>query len=758
MSWGDGLSLTDPLMLLLERLPTCVNKNSIDQVAIEFCEMNNKGNRKRLAEALFKVRRSRLDLLPLYSRLVATLNPGIPELADEVVGHLQGEFRFFVRKKIQDGLEIKIKNVRFLAEMTKFKMAKPNVILSFLTVLIRTFKGDDIDLVCSILETCGRFLYRTGTTHVRTKKLLEIMKKKRSALVLNERYNALIDNAVYYCDPPQHRQTQRKVRPIVHEYFRHMLYHSKDTSGAQRTMRKFPWDDEEFYAYGVKCFVRCWKVNFTMVQHFARMLYELSTTRDTLAIMVCDAVLEEIRIGMETNILVHTQRRLCTIKYLSELYRFKLVDGKVIFNVLYALLSSAPSMDHPDNYFRCKLVCTLLDGCGAYFLRGGGRGKRQLQDFLVYFQRYAFFTKPQPLPSDTEITISDTFELLGGTVFQMYDTIEEVDAEIYRIEEEAQRLKVAADAKIAARTKPVASTAGVATASVGVGVSSEQADEADGDDDGDASDSGSGSEDGDGDDDDESGSEDGDDEEAAEEDDNVVFLAGDGSDEEIESDADDDKFVEEFNKMMAGEIEARRNDASASSIQKLDVAIPLHLRGSKPMQVEEDDGTGAEQRVVFTLLNRNQTTKELVVPVASGLADRMMARQEREAEERQRNAQFVMNYQEREMEQEEAQRLADDPLPIKQGRRTVTRLFSTSGTRGRGGGRGGSGAGFSRGGFTGGGGGRGYTGGTGYTGGMRAGGTAPPPKKGDQDFLREMGYAKKGPKGEYRGQPIPSEL
>merc|ERR1719272_451961 len=139
----------------------------------------------------------------------------------------------------------------------------------------------------------------------------------------------MIDHAFYNCNPPEHKQATRKVRPIIHEFFRYMVY--EETSGKATTevgltaMRKFPWDDEEFYAYAVKCFVRSWKVKFDKVTYLARLLYKMNTTpqqpeaRDSLHIMVVDAVLEEIRVGMEINNHTHNVRRLCTVKYLAEL-------------------------------------------------------------------------------------------------------------------------------------------------------------------------------------------------------------------------------------------------------------------------------------------------------------------------------------------------------------------------------------------------------------------------------------------------------
>jgi regulator of nonsense transcripts 2 len=73
----------------------------------------------------------------------------------------------------------------------------PKHALDCLEKLLRTFKHHDIDVACSLLVSCGRFLFRSADTHVRTRLLLDIMQKKRG-LLYDERQQALIDNAVLY--------------------------------------------------------------------------------------------------------------------------------------------------------------------------------------------------------------------------------------------------------------------------------------------------------------------------------------------------------------------------------------------------------------------------------------------------------------------------------------------------------------------------------------------------------------------------------
>jgi regulator of nonsense transcripts 2 len=54
--------------------PASWTRDAIDKAAVEFCAFNNKANRKKLVKAMFTVHRSKLDWLPYFSRLTATLN------------------------------------------------------------------------------------------------------------------------------------------------------------------------------------------------------------------------------------------------------------------------------------------------------------------------------------------------------------------------------------------------------------------------------------------------------------------------------------------------------------------------------------------------------------------------------------------------------------------------------------------------------------------------------------------------------------
>lgn len=49
-------------------------------------------------------------------------------------------------------------------------------------------------------------------------------------------------------------------------------------------------------------------------------------------------------------------------------------------------------LDNPEDLIRIRLICTILDTCGAYFVSGSSKTK--LKYFLAYFQvspQYAYF-------------------------------------------------------------------------------------------------------------------------------------------------------------------------------------------------------------------------------------------------------------------------------------------------------------------------------------------------------------------------------
>ena len=67
--------------------------------------------------------------------------------------------------------------------------------------------------------------------------------------------------------------------------------------------------------------------------------------QEQVAIQVVDGVIEDIRLGLEVNHPKFNQRRVSCVKYLGELYNYRMVESAVIFNMLYTFITFAVSYD-----------------------------------------------------------------------------------------------------------------------------------------------------------------------------------------------------------------------------------------------------------------------------------------------------------------------------------------------------------------------------------------------------------------------------
>nr|XP_014342624.1 PREDICTED: regulator of nonsense transcripts 2 [Latimeria chalumnae] len=549
----------------LQQLPNCVNRDLIDKAAMDFCmNMNTKANRRKLVRALFTVPRQRLDLLPFYSRLVATLHPCMCDVAEDLCSMLKGDFRFHM--------------------------------------LLSDFSHHHIEMACTLLETCGRFLFRTPESHLRTSVLLEQMMRKKQAMHLDARYVTMVENAYYYCNPPPAEKTVRKKRPPLQEYIRKLLY--KDLSK-----------------------VTTEKVNQPKFN----------------------------------------QRRISSVKFLGELYNYRMVESAVIFRTLYSFISfgvntdgTSSPLDPPEHLFRIRLVCTVLDTCGQYFDRGSS--KRKLDCFLIYFQRYVWWkksldvwTKEHPFPIDIDYMISDTLELLRPKM-KLCSSLEEALRQVQELEHEflvKLGLVPDKDSKVCG--------------SIAEGEALEEDDDEEDEEGGAETEEQSGNE-----------------SEMNEPEEEVriliqIFFWGGGPPEVMIKGgglkhipcAEDEEFIQALDKMMLENLQQRTGESV--KVHQLDVAIPLHLKSQlkkapPPSGGGEGDAENTETMpfVMLTRKGNKQQFKILNVPMSSQLAANHWNQQQAEQEERMRMKKLTLDINERQEQedyQEMLQSLAQRPAP-----------------------------------------------------------------------------------------------
>ncbi|KAK9283344.1 hypothetical protein L1049_011586 [Liquidambar formosana] len=662
---------------LLQRLPGCVSRDLIDQLTVEFCYLNSKSNRKRLVRALFNVPRTSLELLPYYSRMVATLSTCMKDVSSMLLQMLEEEFNFLINKKDQMNIETKIRNIRFIGELCKFKIAPAGLVFGCLKACLDDFTHHNIDVACNLLETCGRFLYRSPETTVRMANMLEILMRLKNVKNLDPRHSTLVENAYYLCKPPERSARVSKVRPPLHQYIRKLLFSDLDKSCIEhvlRQLRKLPWSECESYL--LKCFMKVHKGKYGQIHLIASLTAGLSRYHDEFAVAVVDEVLEEIRLGLELNDYGMQQLRIAHMRFLGELYNYELVESSVIFETLYLILvfghgtAEQGVLDPPEDCFRIRMVITLLETCGHYFDRGSS--KRKLDRFLIHFQRYIL--SKGALPLDIEFDLQDLFADLRPNMTR-YSSIEEVDVALVELEELERTISTdKANSEKHSDTEKPSSRTSSSTVSVngqslanGIEENGRVHEEVIGD--SDDSDSGSGTIDPEGHDEEELDEENHDDG-CDSDDDDDDDGAGPASDEDDEvhvrqkvAEVDPQEladFDRELKALMQDSSEARRARPA------LNMAIPLNvLEGSTKDHhgrgvdgesgdetlVEEAKGNKEVRVKVLVKRGNKQQTKQMYIPRDCSLVQGTKQKEAAELEEKQDIKRLVLEYNDREEEE-----------------------------------------------------------------------------------------------------------
>lgn len=707
-----GLEGTN-LDALVQRLPGCVSRDLIDQLTVEFCYLNSKSNRKKLVRALFNVPRTSLELLPYYSRMVATLSTCMKDVSSMLLQMLEEEFNFLINKKDQMNIETKIRNIRFIGELCKFKIAPAGLVFSCLKACLDDFTHHNIDVACNLLETCGRFLYRSPETTIRMANMLEILMRLKNVKNLDPRHSTLVENAYYLCKPPERSARVSKVRPPLHQYVRKLLFSDLDKTTIEhvlRQLRKLPWSECEPYL--LKCFMKVHKGKYGQIHLLASLTAGLSRYHDEFAVAVVDEVLEEIRVGLELNDYGMQQRRIAHMRFLGELYNYEHVDSSVIFETLYLILAfghgtpEQDALDPPEDCFRIRMICTLLDTCGHYFDRGSS--KRKLDRFLVHFQRYIL--SKGALPLDIEFDLQDLFAELRPNMTR-YSTIEEVNAALIELEEHEHTVSTdktnnEKHSDTEKRSRRSNSNAISANGQNNLNGTDEngQVNEGIGDSD---SDSGSGSIDPEGHDDeglDEENHDDGCDSEDEDDDDGGGPASDDDDEVRVRQKApevdpeEEASFELELKAVLQESMEQRRLELRGRPT--LNMMIPMnvfegstkdHGRGVGGESGEEtldEEAGGSKEVQVKVLVKRGnkQQTKQMYIPRDCSLVQSTKQKEAAELEEKQDIKRLVLEYNDR--EEEELNGLGTQTINWSQGggNRIASRGSTWEGTGSRGGG------------------------------------------------------------------------
>lgn len=318
----------------------------------KFCTNHgsSKNSRKRLGRTLFLVPFTRLDLLPYYSRMTATLDRIWPDIASTLVMELEQQFHGQAKFKKNQNIESRMRTARYIGELTKFRVAPPIVFLRCLRRCLDDFTGNNVDVACCLLETCGRFLHRLPHTTARVQALMDAMTNLGKAKHLDERAQGLMKAAFYSVKPPPSGPRRRaKEYPPLETYLRHLLLTQLDSSkesvsAVTKQILAFPWSDPASRCGFLVCRIMlkaCRRGRYNTINAVVSVAAGLRAHKASseASTRLIDAVLEELQFAMEYPNFKDQQRIVVYARLLGELLSSVQVSPHVVFDQLFAFIN-----------------------------------------------------------------------------------------------------------------------------------------------------------------------------------------------------------------------------------------------------------------------------------------------------------------------------------------------------------------------------------------------------------------------------------
>ena len=237
------------LQLLEEKLPEVVTKQKADDFSISFCYCNSRASRKKLTQHLMKIPGGRLELVPQYARIATTLNRIYGDIGTPLVESLFGSFYGMYKAKSPDHLFSKLRNVRYIGELIKFRVAVPITAFKIFKLLLQDMTAHNIEILATFMESCGRFLYLTPYTHEKMEEVLATMQRLRKVKNLDQHLDTLLEAAASTVIPPPPRtRASKSPRTPLQQYIHYLIRTKLEVSNVNaviKHLRRLPWNKDE---------------------------------------------------------------------------------------------------------------------------------------------------------------------------------------------------------------------------------------------------------------------------------------------------------------------------------------------------------------------------------------------------------------------------------------------------------------------------------------------------------------------------------
>ncbi|OAF68511.1 hypothetical protein A3Q56_03767 [Intoshia linei] len=269
-------------------------------------------------------------------------------------------------------------------------------------------------MLCTLLDTCGRFLYLNPETHNKMRVSLNVLNRKKTVHVYSPEQVSMIENSFFQCNPPEIDIQSIITYTPLELYIKYLITGEitfKNVNMIIKTLRKIDWKDEKLILFLTGIFCSPWNFRNNAIVYVAHILKYFFKYHPNWVVSVIDNIIEQIKLFLEIKNSKH-QKTIALLSLFCCVYHCKLINEATVLNILFwmisfpeAQLNEMSILDTEGNtkhvitdngtletiIFHIKFICHIIENVGNVF-KNTAFGKL-FNIFIVYFERYYWKSK-----------------------------------------------------------------------------------------------------------------------------------------------------------------------------------------------------------------------------------------------------------------------------------------------------------------------------------------------------------------------------
>lgn len=308
---------------------------------------------------------------PTFRLRCRTSNAGVKDFSKPLVTLLSEEFKYLMKRRPHSHADLKTKDVRMLGELCKFGACPPPVIFACAKACLSDFgNAMAVEVLSSLVTTCGRYLYLCPDTRETTVRMLDAMKREKASRKLTGSVAAMVDDAWYTCVPSDRPVRKAKVRPHLHSFLRFLVLEHMAESNVDeclKIVRKLPWStDASIPLYLCKTVIASTRCDSKRLECVASLLSGLRAYHDAAVVRCIDALADcvvqalgpPLQGGADTSattadatsaapastsssggVAGMAQRRVGSIRLFGHCYEYECFESPAVFRLAYTVMN-----------------------------------------------------------------------------------------------------------------------------------------------------------------------------------------------------------------------------------------------------------------------------------------------------------------------------------------------------------------------------------------------------------------------------------